>query len=170
MRTSEVFFPMRSHHLSFGLLFGLALLAAIATTGVAVAQYTPSYIFWTLTEPATNGEPDASGTAFALSVSQSPGGAGPTAIVQSFHGTAACSDGSNFTAGSIACRFLSPQTGAYSPCQSGGWTLTTGISNQSGPELKVTNPFGKVFFKTVGVNCNGGSWDAGVTVGAEGSL
>jgi hypothetical protein len=129
------------------------LLAAVLGIGTAFGT---AQVYFQETQPASRTAPTlvTDGT--------------PLAGIVSFHAEYSCSDGSNVTAGNGVWWYYSPKLAAWVPGQTyANFTLATGGPRAIGPELQVTNPYGRHTYQSVGVACSGGSWDGGVLLTIE---
>jgi hypothetical protein len=113
-------------------------------------------VVYTETQPATRVLPIDGGEGINLNQ------------IISLHGLVQCSDGSLITAGVENSFYRTPGSGAWMPgATSNNFTIPTGNDAGLGPELIVSNPWGRFLYQSVGVVCSGGSWDGGVIVTIE---
>jgi len=137
------------------LAFSLAVISAAAAAGPYANGV---WVLWTETQSGSRPVPDA-GNAATLGF--------PLTYAASFHGISRCSDGSNFTAGSNVGYYYDPTYGWTAAPTYVNYTLPTGGPISVGPDLVVSSPYGRFLYASSGVTCSGGSWDGGVTNGAE---
>jgi hypothetical protein len=98
--------------------------------------------------------------------------------VVSLHAVVACTDSSEIDGGSLVSWYCSPAVGQWMPAQTYNNFTVPVVSAQNadggyrpsvGPELQVTNPFGRFLYATSAVACAGASWDGGISITLEGA-